>query len=60
MLQNLRNQIKSDRQVIERLNGESELKAKILEDSGDRLSKDSILIGSKGTAEIIIKRKRLI
>jgi hypothetical protein len=44
MRQNLQRQIVSDRQVIENLNKEIELKTHILNDSEDRLRKDSLLL----------------
>ncbi len=58
MRQNLRNQIKSDKLVIENLDGEVELKSKILKDSEERLAKDSILLEKEVISEHDYRQQR--
>ncbi|HBL34735.1 MAG TPA: HlyD family secretion protein [Porphyromonadaceae bacterium] len=58
MRQNLQNQIRSDRLVIDNLTTELELKASVLEDSEDRLKKDSILFDNEVISEYDYRQQR--
>lgn len=58
MRQNLQHQINSDKLVIENLNEELKLKTNILEDSEDRLHKDSLLLDKKVISEQDYQQQR--
>ena len=58
MRQNLQHQINSDMLVIENLDEELKLKADILEDSDDRLRKDSILLERQAISEQDYRQQR--